>query len=62
MYSLPAHTGTAIPKHSVLRRSACLKALLFTEYYGLVVDDPAFIPEHPLFLVLKPLQDEINRA
>lgn len=39
-----------------------LYSYLFTEYYGLVVDDPAFIPEHPLFLVLKPLQDEINRA
>lgn len=39
-----------------------LYSYLFTEYYGLVVDDPAFIPEHPLFLVLKPLHNEINRA
>lgn len=33
---------------------------VFTKYYVLVVDDPAFIPKHPLFLVLEPLQDQID--
>lgn len=32
----------------------------FTKYYVLVVDDPAFVPKHPLFLVLQPLWDKIN--
>lgn len=33
---------------------------VLTKYYVLVVNDPAFIPKHPLFLVLEPLQDQRN--